>query len=780
MKLTFRRIAARAPEPNTNRMPGNKTNPDLLRAAPLPRPKMKSHKFAVINARAIGLALLVAARAEAADVIKTNNTDALNLGTSWVGGNAPTSSDVAVWDSTVTGPNTSALGGSVSWQGIRVASPGGAVVISPSATQWLTNGAAGINLSAATTNFTANSRIFIGASQAWSVAAGRVLRFSSNARDVLFGGAGDITVSGGGFIVPNGSGSGTAFAGSLGLNDFTGNWFINGGTVCNIWHGQVAWGQGVIHLGGGTIGDGVPTAIMAGSLGNWVWTNNIVLDAGTSSTIDNFNTGSGRFLLLGGLISGSGNLTFMNSSNSMTTADTGFILSGENTMSGVVTIAPGARLRVGGKSGLTVSDSNVQNVNAGIIGGTLGTAIITNHGNLTFMRTDAHIVANPIHGTGNLRVGGALAGAESQIVTLTAANTYTGNTFVNMGTLAIGGGGSIANSANIILNPISGGYVNFNVSATPGYTLNGGQKLIGQSAAGAGSFSGNVTAAGGSFLVPGGSNSVNLLTFDNDLAFSGSGTIIMDVNTASWDKIGVTGNLNPAGVTTIQIVNAGGLANGDYPLIEVSGTLGGSAANFAVSGLVSAGTRQSFSIAYDKSVTPNVVKLVVGGSPAGDLTWSGDGTANLWDVSGAANWLNLGVLDKFFNNDLVTFTDSGSKIPAVNLTGTLLPAAVNVSSADNYTFLGTGRISGSTSLTNGGTGTLSILNTNDFTGRTVITAGAIAITNEAALGAALATLTADQLIVDGGAINVNATMVWSTNRGLTVGSTGGALIPRAR
>ena len=42
-----------------------------------------------------------------AQIFKANNTNALNLTTSWTVGTVPGPTDVAVWDSTVTGANTS-------------------------------------------------------------------------------------------------------------------------------------------------------------------------------------------------------------------------------------------------------------------------------------------------------------------------------------------------------------------------------------------------------------------------------------------------------------------------------------------------------------------------------------------------------------------------------------------------------------------------------------------------------------------------------------------------
>ena len=73
--------------------------------------------------------LASAACSRAATINKNNNTNNLNLTTSWVGGVVPGPLDTARWDSTVTGANTVALGANTSWAGIIIANPGGPVVI---------------------------------------------------------------------------------------------------------------------------------------------------------------------------------------------------------------------------------------------------------------------------------------------------------------------------------------------------------------------------------------------------------------------------------------------------------------------------------------------------------------------------------------------------------------------------------------------------------------------------------------------------------------------------
>ena len=65
-----------------------------------------------------------------------------------------------------------------------------------------------------------------------------------------------------------------------------------------------------------------------------------------------------------------------------------------------------------------------------------------------------------------------------------------------------------------------------------------------------------------------------------------------------------------------------------------------------------------------------------------NLTWVGDGTANLWNTT-TANWTGDSTL--FSANDNVTFTDSGSATPAIDLVGGISPNFITVNAAQDYT-----------------------------------------------------------------------------------------------
>ena len=107
---------------------------------------------------------------------KANNTDNLNLASSWENGNIPAENHVAAWNNTVTGPNSVNLGADLRFLGIRMLDPGGNVTIGGANT--LTTDMLGIDMNAATADLTLNNACLAlkdYACVAWSVADGRTL-----------------------------------------------------------------------------------------------------------------------------------------------------------------------------------------------------------------------------------------------------------------------------------------------------------------------------------------------------------------------------------------------------------------------------------------------------------------------------------------------------------------------------------------------------------------------------------------------------------------------------
>ncbi len=116
--------------------------------------------------------------AGAAEIKKANNTEPLNTGASWALGAVPTAADVALWDSTVTGANSSLLNADVTWDGLKVTTPGGAVTIGGSGVLSLDGGAStDISLTSATRDLTLACPVSMSGTMTTDVAAGRTLTF---------------------------------------------------------------------------------------------------------------------------------------------------------------------------------------------------------------------------------------------------------------------------------------------------------------------------------------------------------------------------------------------------------------------------------------------------------------------------------------------------------------------------------------------------------------------------------------------------------------------------
>jgi autotransporter-associated beta strand protein len=155
-----------------------------------------------------------------------------------------------------------------------------------------------------------------------------------------------------------------------------------------------------------------------------------------------------------------------------------------------------------------------------------------------------------------------------------------------------------------------------------------------------------------------------------------------------------------------------------------------------------------------------------------NLTWVGDGIANLWDTT-TLNW--TGEATTFSPNDNVTFNDSGSAAPAVDLVGVISPNAVTVTGSQNYT-IGTttaGSLGGIATLTKSGSGTLTLTTENTFTGKATVNGGTLSIGTGSQLGTAPGAFVADQLTLNGGALQVTTSGSINANRGTTLGGTGG-------
>ena len=124
------------------------------------------------------------------------------------------------------------------------------------------------------------------------------------------------------------------------------------------------------------------------------------------------------------------------------------------------------------------------------------------------------------------------------------------------------------------------------------------------------------------------------------------------------------------------------------------------------------------------STNSNIASATTTSTPVA-LTWRGDGTVNAWDITTTSNWLNGASTTVYADTAVITFNDVGSNSPTIALTGTLLPTAVTVNATKTYTFGGSGSLNGAMTLNKSGSSSLTINNTNNFTGGVKLTNGTL-------------------------------------------------------
>lgn len=127
---------------------------------------MKKHQYSLRFWIAFGTLLAVVSPSWADVISKADNTDAFNLGTSWVGGIAPGTNDIATWNSALS-TRTYTLGADLSWLGLAISfDPGGNIVFNSGNT--LTLGAEGITTTPNRT-ITFNNAMALSTNQTWTV-----------------------------------------------------------------------------------------------------------------------------------------------------------------------------------------------------------------------------------------------------------------------------------------------------------------------------------------------------------------------------------------------------------------------------------------------------------------------------------------------------------------------------------------------------------------------------------------------------------------------------------
>ena len=356
--------------------------------------------------------------------------------------------------------------------------------------------------------------------------------------------------------------------------------------------------------------------------------------------------------------------------------------------------------------------------------------------------------------------GGALTLAKvgSGTVTLSGAVNHTGSTTVSTGTLALSGTATMGSTTNIVVSSAA----TFSVSGlSSAYTLASGQVLSG---------SGTVVGAlntGNGTLAPGNLGGAGTLTNNSANLTLGSGSSLnydlANVTTTGGgvnDYLVINGNLTIGGPVTLNLnyLNALPASSGKYTLMAYTGTFSGNVTDISVP--------SGFTINLNTGA--KTIELLINHTPV-NLTWVGDGSGNVWDVNTTPNWTGSAT---FFNGDTANFNNTGSATPAINITASVIPAAINVSGTQNYNF--TGSSISTASLTKTGAGTLTLENDNTIAGSALISGGTLQIGNAGTTGTigGSATITNNAAIVFNRADSITVTNPISGSGTLTQNGAG--------
>ncbi|MDO4410518.1 MAG: autotransporter-associated beta strand repeat-containing protein, partial [Akkermansia sp.] len=245
---------------------------------------------------------------------------------------------------------------------------------------------------------------------------------------------------------------------------------------------------------------------------------------------------------------------------------------------------------------------------------------------------------------------------------------------------------------------------------------------------------GSLSVNAGKVLVTGtGATSVGDISIAQGAQMSTGG----DLNLGSNLSLGVNadmaslivGGAFEGGVIALDLTGLENLVDAkEYTLISAASGLGEDKSTFNWND-TGANDLLSFSLVQ----TDTELKLV---AVADAVIWNGTTDNTDWDNADTSNWVSTsgGSISTTDGIALVFNDDAESK--SVDIVGTISPTLVSVnnSTGNDYTFKGTGSISGDASLIKRGEGFLTIENANAYTGGTEIAAGKIIIGDASALG----------------------------------------------
>lgn len=709
---------------------------------------------------------------------KKDNNDTLDVGSSWVSGNAPTASDVAIWDATVaTAANCSnTVAVSLGWGGIRILDPVAPVKVTSTST--LTLGGSGIDLnqSATSQDLWVAMSVATGGDQNWAVKSGRLLTLGDASRNVNIQhnvtalghlsyvnnlqvqSGGTLNIADGTLIDPGGAVVSGATI-NIGANGTAGNSLNQSGGMLQVRRSSGSAGSPAASLSIASASSSSAVYNMTGgslidiSPADTAW---LVIGAGgnANGTLNVDGTASLQLIkvLLGNSTGATGTLNITN--GTLTVASTVFDVGrSSGGAHGFVNVYGG-----------TLSVAATMNLGRGIGDGTLNV-----YGGNTYLNGLNVSAYSSTTGPGTNTITGGLEIVTNNLTLASSGSAHNAEVNLNGGTLIVGsvarGSGTGPNLAFNLnggtLKPRSSGGT-FIAATVPAYVKAGGAVIDtagfnalcaaslqdgtgggGLTKLGAGrltllgsnTYTGSTLVSAGELCLnttghPGGPISVNggaLLR--TTLAAAGTtlpcSSLTVGTTTGAALDFDIGTNANPtlplvyatnlsAFGTASVSVYGSGIAQGVIPLIQYDGNLGGGG-TFTLSFV------EGWSGYVTNNTSAKQVQLVITSAKA--LVWRAAANNN-WDTT-SVNWYDLSnLVAAVFTGGADTYFDDSTSNALVNLTARMAPGSVTINnSSSNYAFSGVGQITGVGELTKLGPGMVTMAVSNYYSGSTLISNG---------------------------------------------------------
>jgi autotransporter-associated beta strand protein len=570
---------------------------------------------------------------------KANNALPLNQTASWTSA-VPGSTDPAIWDGTVGGPNTTVLGSNLAFGSIQILNPGGAVTIDTGNTLTLGDAVTDIDLGSSTADLTLNCNLALGDDNEWTVSSIRTLTIGGS-----ISGTGAIAKKGAGLTVLSGDNTYASLtditagtlkilhANALGnVSDFTQvansagllleggisfaaeELFVASGTATSAQlrnvSGNNTWNGAIFTTGSatavrisseadlltlaGTVTGATPTQVVLQGQGDILVTGKITgTSPFTSSNLNNLGVASTVL----------GTRTLSNTSNDFTgkiNVNGGtLVLNGVGTTGnasnevsvGAVAATSSGRLDLGGFSH-TVGPVSVNS--APPTGDAISNGSLTGTSYSVTNATGIPTISANLLGSG---VALTKSGAGQAI--LTGTNTYTGATTINAGNLRVNTPGSLAAGSTVTANndsTIGGdGTINGNVIVTGSSTDHDSNPVTPNVI---------VTAK----LAPGATSATGVLTVGGDLditdaaTHANAGTFFFGLGAVgSSDQVNA-GTLHigigQLGFNDFSFSDVAGFGAGIYKLITTTGGITGTLNGASLTGVI-AGLDATLAISLD-------------------------------------------------------------------------------------------------------------------------------------------------------------------------------------